>query len=1445
MAADNWGAKSPNRLGCPARLTGGWLVGALVLGLFPARAVVFTSQLVTNLPAAPDGLPCSSSPSTGAAVGGYFYFAASDGTNGSTGRELWRTDGTPGGTTLVKDINPGAGDSLPQNIIAAGGNVLFLATDGIHGQQLWKSDGTAAGTIPITSLGTNAAITQLLPVGSGACYIVQYGGAFSITNILFRTDGTVANTFALTGPGALMSTNYSTGSLDVSGSTVLYQTLDYYTVYQSTNSLWSFSGDGPYTLFELTTQPSAINYAKIVGTNCYFVAGNTNYSAYGGTVNFYGGYSCNVTNYYTQQPLWRVSLYGGPAEIADASPWASGQQYSGPQCGSYSGGPGYYASGLTTLAVVNKHLFYSYFYAPPSPLGQNYTYGPLLAIGESGSPVTIVPNDAPRGESFLGAIGANIYYWDYNNPGTIYQTDGASAGVAALNLASLGFSPSDFLQVSSRFFFLDGYGSGSLSWAVTDLTPAGTSRFMTSSPSIYGLAEPIYLGALGNLAFFHNPDPQLGDEPYRSDGTTSGTFLLKDIAPGTNNAPPINGVASGGVFYFTLGSSATGAELWRSDGTAAGTFLLKDIYPGTNSSSPAQLTPCNGLLYFSANDGSHGPELWRSDGTAAGTYMVKDIRPGAARSNPTNLTVSGSELFFVADDGSHGAELWVSDGTSNGTYLVQDIVPGIGAGNIHDLGASGGEVHFLAGTSNTADQIWFSTSTAGAAQFLYDFGPSGPYPPFVQGFTAFAGKTFFAVNQYTYTYLGFYYVPSLWVTDDTPAGTTVIANNLGSEISTAGAVLVSTYGTNLFISDGTASGTVALTNSPAGFGQLTPLGSQLYTTSGAGLWSSDGTANGTFPVAQFSDPTQPLANLTPFQGTLIFSEACPTLGRELWATAPGQGATLIEDLSPQSGSDNLQFISAATNQVFYIAKPAGQSVWQLRTLHLQSLANPSGPFGGTPWPVPGLIEAENYDLGGEGVAYHDFTADNEGGVYRPYEGVDIETCNDTNGGFCVFQTRPGEWMDYTVNAAYTGLYQIEFRMTSAAMDYGQFHLEVDGVQIETEPVLNNGTPGGWTSFFDDIPFFAGTHVLRVRFDTATSAGDVGVYNWFNITALVTNQPPTVFITYPPAGSLVSSQTPLLLQAQVVDPSTWTAPTVQFFVDGLSVGVVSNAPYKLAWTPTPGTHTVSASATDYYGSTGISSNVLFFAAVPYLANGSIWRADVFGTNLPNTWRTVSYDDSRWPRFHAPFGFGYPGIRTLTPSNYNNAPIPTFYFRTTFSNNFSAFNLASLTLSRDDAAVIWLNGIQLARVNLPLPPTNVVFTTLALTNVPNNNTTATNPAVDIIPIPLSMLVDGTNCIAVEVHQAPPSLRDNFDMYFDLSFSTFNYTPPVLLSIFNLTNGVTLQWPDALTNWMLEHSTDFMTWNAVTGTPSDTNGFFNLLVPAHSLPRDVFRLHSTNAP
>src|SRR5262249_41942157 len=120
----------------------------------PVQSATFTSTLITNLPPS-GGAGVNSDPFAGAQMGAFYYFSATDGQNGTTGRELWKTDGTTNGTTLVKDINPGAADSSPSSFAVVGTNLFFVADDGTHGKQLWKSDGTPAGTVMVGMFSTN------------------------------------------------------------------------------------------------------------------------------------------------------------------------------------------------------------------------------------------------------------------------------------------------------------------------------------------------------------------------------------------------------------------------------------------------------------------------------------------------------------------------------------------------------------------------------------------------------------------------------------------------------------------------------------------------------------------------------------------------------------------------------------------------------------------------------------------------------------------------------------------------------------------------------------------------------------------------------------------------------------------------------------------------------------------------------------------------------------------------------------------------------------------------------------------------------------------------------------------------------------------------------------------------------------------------------------------
>ena len=127
---------------------------AVALSSATALAAPAEPYLVKDINPGSDG----SSPEMFTSLGGTVYFNAYE---DSLGHELWKSDGTPGGTSLVKDIYPGDDDSSPENLINVGGTLYFSAYDGINGNELWKSDGTPDGTTLVKDI--NPGITGSYP----------------------------------------------------------------------------------------------------------------------------------------------------------------------------------------------------------------------------------------------------------------------------------------------------------------------------------------------------------------------------------------------------------------------------------------------------------------------------------------------------------------------------------------------------------------------------------------------------------------------------------------------------------------------------------------------------------------------------------------------------------------------------------------------------------------------------------------------------------------------------------------------------------------------------------------------------------------------------------------------------------------------------------------------------------------------------------------------------------------------------------------------------------------------------------------------------------------------------------------------------------------------------------------------------------------------------------
>jgi hypothetical protein len=326
----------------------------------------------------------------------------------------------------------------------------------------------------------------------------------------------------------------------------------------------------------------------------------------------------------------------------------------------------------------------------------------------------------------------------------------------------------------------------------------------------------------------------------------------------------------------------------------------------------------------------------------------------------------------------------------------------------------------------------------------------------------------------------------------------------------------------------------------------------------------------------------------------------------------------------------------------------------------------STPFGGTPAAVPGTIEAENFDNGGQFTAYFDTTAGNSLGQYRSTD-VDIEATADTGGGFSLGKTRGGEWLKYTVNVATTANYQLETRVANVGTG-ARFHVEVDGVD-KTGPVSIPDT-GGWqawqTVITPGVPLAAGVRVIRVVLDAIGSGGGAGNLNWFRLVAPAAPPPPPPPPTTPYGGT--PAPLPGIVQAENFDngaegvayhdASTGNSGNVYRTTD-VDLGPTADAlsgGYYLGWTREGEwlKYTVNVTATRNYRLdvrvANVGSGAQFRVEVDGLdATGPISIPDTGGWDL---WQTVS-------RSGIPLGQGQHVIRlVMVKRNIENAGVGNF-------------------------------------------------------------------------------------------------------------------------------------------------------------------------------------------
>ena len=789
-------------------------------------------------------------------INGYIYYT---GYSEATGNELYKTDGTT--STLVKDILPGTLSGIQyQKKVGMANKVFFTANDGVNGVELWVSDGTTLGTTILKDIipGINGSYPEnLTPVGSILFFTIIDG----TVQKLYKTDGTalgtvfVQNIILDTNSGdytfhynkagtnlCFLKTDFSTfielWSSDGTNTTLL-KSFQYSFIYQpkeflnklylaandgiNGNELWRTDGTiaGTELFIDLTgdSGSSGVQDFSIIGSQMVFNSGSTLYKT-DGTV---GGTSDFLT------------LTAYPSEFNSAGSYVLFHQNKNNRMELWR-------TDGTAAGTFNLKSYQN------SDNNGNYLLAALLPNGtciftidtyENGGQELWKTDGTVANTVFLKDIRAGIYGSNPNdfqilgtnllftsndgiNGKEIWKTDGTTGNTLRLtdNLPDLFHSsPSNLTKSNNRLFFTTIINANLYSnlYCYIPSTNSLNSLGTLNSSEFFPFNNKVIYGAYASS--------QSNQELYISDGTVAGTSLIKDINTGAVSSDPSDFASMGSNVYFSAITAANGRELWKTDGTSVGTSLVKDINAGIVYSDPRNLIALSPttLLFFTTNAAGFN-ELYKTDGTSGGTTniissptfskiysfsplavmggaayfvysntnngdyelwktdgstisLVKDINTGNTGSFPSQFYVVGSILYFEANNGVNGRELWKTDGTNAGTVMVKDIEPGISNSAISSIFEFNGSIYFSANTALGAE-LWKSDGTTSGTQLVKDINPSGSSTP--KYFCSLNNWLFFNADDGKHK-------REMWKTDGTQSGTVLVydyyndkENNLNS-----------------------------------------------------------------------------------------------------------------------------------------------------------------------------------------------------------------------------------------------------------------------------------------------------------------------------------------------------------------------------------------------------------------------------------------------------------------------------------------------------------------------------------------------------------------------------------------------------------------------------------------------------------------------------------------
>ncbi len=835
-----------------------------------------------------------------AEMNGIFYYRAAE---DPFGEELWRTDGTPQGTYMLKDIIPGRVSSSPSSM-AHIDNTLYFIT---NSSQLWKSDGTEEGTVLIKSFDSNSLSSTFFTKFNNSIFFIT--SRFDSGTKIWRTDGTENGTILIKTipPGessGINPTNFNTTKPIVINNTLFFRADD--GVHGT--ELWKTDGtESGTTLVKDVTQgiaPTNTTYLVALDNMLYFdVIGQDNVKRLWSTDGTEQG-----TNVFSNLELRSSSDRRDNFNLVNLNGFL-----------------------LFTILKDGKNQLWK-------------TDGSLNGTVPIKEDINI--SSAANPFSSNTSKSSTNFYFGANDDTEIWKSDGTTEGtilVEDLNNSMPAKTVTNLTYGNNELFFIIEDSNNNIDRALWKTTNNDTNSLFVKNinPNSNNTSsiseEALFSSTSQSLAFISNSEKnETFEKLWLSDGSTSGTNAINtEFKTGTNNST-VNSFASlnGDTFFVTEnalwktnGTDDTtfiikafaqtktlfnfnnalyliaddgifGEELWKSDGTEQGTVLVKDIALGDASSAinENKLLILDTALYFAANDGIHGNELWKSDGTEQGTTLVKDINPGdqsgMASHRSANLEVLNNSIYFAASDGIHGFELWKSDGTEQGTTMIKDAYPGLGSSNSAPLFITNanGTLFFNANDGIHGRELWKSDGTEQGTTLVKDVRSGEIF--------SFPSKLFYLNNVLFFSANDGINGRELWKSDGTEQGTTLVKD----------------------IALGTRSALTALPDDFVVFNnELYFLASDVNTTED--LWKSDGTEQGTVMVADVINGFEAKAinNLVVIDNLLYFSASDTINGSEIWKTDGTEEGTTRIDIAEGSEYNIPSSLTAVNNRIYFTA----------------------------------------------------------------------------------------------------------------------------------------------------------------------------------------------------------------------------------------------------------------------------------------------------------------------------------------------------------------------------------------------------------------------------------------------------------------------------------------------------------------------------------------------